>query len=88
MAKPLKTLQDPDPDDYMSMTIIEPVQPPQKETYTQRRIRKEREVSPFSSNQPLIRYTFTLPSGREKIPPIAPVRCSRNCPLNLSSLNI
>ena len=34
-----------DPDDYMSMTITEPAQPPMKETYTQRRIRKQREVS-------------------------------------------
>ena len=34
-----------DLDDYMSMKIAEPAQPPQKETYTQRRIRKEREVS-------------------------------------------
>lgn len=32
-------------DDYMSMTIVEPAQPRQKETYTQRRIRKQREVS-------------------------------------------
>ena len=31
-------------DDYMSMTIIEPKQPLEKETYTQRRKRKEREV--------------------------------------------
>ncbi len=38
------TLPDEDPDDYMSMTIAEPTQPPMKETYTQRRIRKEREV--------------------------------------------
>ena len=33
-------------DDYMSMTITEPSKPKhEKETYTQRRIRKEREVS-------------------------------------------
>ena len=31
-------------DDYMSMTIAEPSAPKQKETYTQRRIRKAREV--------------------------------------------
>lgn len=42
-----KALPDSDPDDYMSMIITEPVQPPQKETYTQRRIRKEREVCVF-----------------------------------------
>lgn len=33
-----------DEDDYMSMTIAEPVGPIQKETYTQRRIRKQREA--------------------------------------------
>ena len=31
-------------DDYMSMTITEPNKPKERETYTQRRIRKEREV--------------------------------------------
>ena len=29
----------------MSMTIVEPAAPKEKETYTQRRLRKEREVS-------------------------------------------
>lgn len=33
-------------DDYMSMTIAEPAKPAEKETYTQRRIRKQREVRP------------------------------------------
>lgn len=33
-----------DEDDYMNMTIAEPVLPKQKETYTQRRVRKEREA--------------------------------------------
>lgn len=33
-------------EDYMNMTIHEPKHPPQKETYTQRRMRKKREVSP------------------------------------------
>ena len=31
-------------EDYMSMAIAEPTIPKQKETYTQRRIRKQREV--------------------------------------------
>ena len=35
-----------DEEDYMSMAIIEPDTPREKETYTQRRIRKEREVIP------------------------------------------
>lgn len=33
-----------DDEDYMSMPILEPTQPKEKETYTQRRIRKQREV--------------------------------------------
>lgn len=45
---PSKPVVDDEADDYMSMTIVEPTQPPQKETYTQRRIRKQREVSPLS----------------------------------------
>lgn len=40
-----KDTPESDLDDYMSMKIAEPAQPPQKETYTQRRIRKEREVN-------------------------------------------
>ena len=35
---------DNEEDDYMSMAITEPSNPKEKETYTQRRIRKEREV--------------------------------------------
>lgn len=35
---------DDEEDDYMSMAIVEPTKPKEKETYTQRRIRKEREV--------------------------------------------
>ena len=31
-------------DDYMNMIITEPTKPKEKETYTQRRLRKEREV--------------------------------------------
>lgn len=31
-------------DDYMSMAISEPTKPYEKETYTQRRMRKQREV--------------------------------------------
>ncbi len=31
-------------EDYMSMVIAEPTKPREKETYTQRRMRKEREV--------------------------------------------
>ena len=31
-------------DDYMNMVIAEPTKPREKETYTQRRLRKEREV--------------------------------------------
>lgn len=42
---PSKAAVDDEADDYMSMAIVEPTQPPQKETYTQRRIRKQREVS-------------------------------------------
>lgn len=34
---------DGEEDDYMSMNIVEP-KPPRKETYTQRRLRKQREV--------------------------------------------
>ena len=40
-----KAFVDDDEDDYMSMTITEPAKPKEKETYTQRRIRKDREVS-------------------------------------------
>lgn len=69
MAKPLKTLPDPDPDDYMSMTIIEPVQPPQKETYTQRRIRKEREVSSFlQTSLQLYLYLHSLQAEKKSRP--------------------
>lgn len=39
-----KASVDDEEDDYMSMTILEPTKPKEKETYTQRRIRKEREV--------------------------------------------
>ena len=42
---PSRPAIDDEADDYMSMTILEPTQPLQKETYTQRRIRKQREVS-------------------------------------------
>ena len=35
---------DEEEDDYMSMAIAEPSGPKQKETYTQRRVRKAREV--------------------------------------------
>ena len=38
-----------DVDDYMSMTIVEPAKPAEKETYHQRRLRKQREVRPPSS---------------------------------------
>lgn len=34
---------DEEEEDYMSMTIVDP-KPPAKETYTQRRLRKQREV--------------------------------------------
>lgn len=47
MASPAmdpKASVDDEEDDYMSMTIVEPTKPKEKETYTQRRIRKEREV--------------------------------------------
>jgi hypothetical protein len=39
---PSHNLED-DEDDYMNMIIAEPIQPKEKETYTQRRLRKERE---------------------------------------------
>ena len=46
IAEPQETLENEDEeDDYMSMAIEEPKKPYQKETYTQRRIRKQREVS-------------------------------------------
>ena len=32
-------------EDYMSMAIVEPTKPAEKETYTQRRIRKQHEAS-------------------------------------------
>lgn len=39
--------EDEEEEDYMSMTIAEPTaQPHVKETYTQRRVRKQREVRP------------------------------------------
>ena len=38
------TNADDDEDDYMNMIIAEPSKPKEKETYTQRRLRKEREV--------------------------------------------
>ena len=47
-SSPLPTA-DPAPedlDDYMSMAITEPTKSNEKETYTQRRIRKQREVPP------------------------------------------
>ncbi|KAK4691440.1 hypothetical protein P7C71_g5561, partial [Lecanoromycetidae sp. Uapishka_2] len=47
-ASPMPTSDPPhatgEEDDYMSMTISEPTIPLQKETYTQRRIRKQREA--------------------------------------------
>ena len=55
-SHPLPTADPPlgDLDDYMSMIITEPTNPGEKETYTQRRIRKQREVPrflPFEVNQ-------------------------------------
>ena len=48
MAKVSGPAPDEEVDDYMSMTITEPSKPSEKETYTQRRIRKQREVTkPF-----------------------------------------
>ena len=50
-ASPQLLTADPaleDSDDYMSMKILEPTKPVEKETYTQRRIRKQREVVPLS----------------------------------------
>jgi hypothetical protein len=49
MAKELeqnssKLVVEDEEDDYMSMAIVEPTKPYEKETYTQRRIRKQREV--------------------------------------------
>lgn len=37
-------VEEEEEDDYMSMAISEPVKPQQKETYTQRRMRLQREV--------------------------------------------
>ena len=47
MATSLEPPPNDDVDDYMSMAIAEPAKPFEKETYTQRRIRKQREVDPF-----------------------------------------
>ncbi|MCJ1342406.1 hypothetical protein MMC31_000589 [Peltigera leucophlebia] len=46
--------------DYMNMTIHEPTHPPQKETYTQRRIRKKREAEEKQ-------YSPINPPGRPSI---------------------
>ena len=39
-----KEEEEEEDDDYMNMVIAEPTKPREKETYTQRRLRKEREV--------------------------------------------
>ncbi len=44
MTKTSESAPDEEVDDYMSMAIAEPAKPLEKETYTQRRIRKQREV--------------------------------------------
>ncbi|KAL6715703.1 hypothetical protein ACLMJK_006664 [Lecanora helva] len=47
MTSPLPPVADSPPndiDDYMSMTIAEPTKPLEKETYSQRRVRKQREA--------------------------------------------
>lgn len=46
--------QEEEEDDYMSMAILEPAKPKEKETYTQRRIRKQREVA-FGLSSPSIK---------------------------------
>ena len=42
-ASSAPTAEEEEEDDYLSMTIVDPVKT-EKETYTQRRIRKQREV--------------------------------------------
>ena len=51
LPEDLKASVDDEEDDYMSMTIVEPTKPKEKETYTQRRIRKQREVILRQANQ-------------------------------------
>lgn len=41
---PPNTAEEEDEDDYMNMVIAEPIAPKEKETYTQRRMRKQREA--------------------------------------------
>jgi hypothetical protein len=41
---PAKMAEEEEDDDYMNMVITEPTKPREKETYTQRRMRKEREI--------------------------------------------
>lgn len=62
-----KAAVDDEADDYMSMAIVEPTQPPQKETYTQRRIRKQREVSsPTLCSTPLVPFSKSLSQAEQK----------------------
>ena len=60
---------DGDSDDYMNMVIADPVGKREKETYTQRRIRKQREVGTLLCIQCFLgTQTLTLRAGRDKRP--------------------
>ncbi len=53
--------EEEDEDDYMNMVIVEPEKPKGRETYTQRRIRKEREVvHSLSPNQGFLPFIYFL----------------------------
>jgi hypothetical protein len=62
---------DGDSDDYMNMVIADPVGKREKETYTQRRIRKQREVGLIHCFFGLLKDNgppLTLPAGRNQRP--------------------
>ena len=72
-----KPAGDEEEDDYMFMTIQEPTQPPQKETYTQRRIRKQREVRTVPLHRPIhLISNHPMYIGRTEIPLCCPVCCA------------
>lgn len=54
------TEDDDGEEDYMNMVIAEPAQRQEKETYTQRRLRKEREVGSINNSIPFATLTLRL----------------------------
>ncbi len=80
--------EEEDEDDYMNMVIVEPEKPKGRETYTQRRIRKEREVVHSLFSQPAVSsfyknflpYNSVLSSHSSPFPFVhACFACARLC---------